>query len=285
MGEAAVKITETAEGAVAAPKKKVISTATWIAGGIMGMLLLGLGILDYLKYAGPLAAQTMPITIAINIMPLFVGIIMLVVAMSFGKGGTIRLTWSLFAAAYISIAIGSIIWTVLYSQLGHDPWPSVADIFYTLLYPLEFAALLLAARSYRTIASFRTPLIVSAVVGVVAAVVVYFTVLAPFVFAAAGSLPPVGLALSVFNPLADCFLLLAPAVMLGMLLRRLGTGRIAWPWYIVVASMMATGVADSYYSYIKFAGQTNMLVTDMGWLACELLLLLAAFVARDVYRS
>jgi hypothetical protein len=285
MGEAAVKLNDAAGEPVPAKSGSVISSMTWITGGSMVALLVVLGILDYYRYAGPLAAQTMPITWAFNIAPLIVGIVMLMIAMSFGKGGTIRLTWSLFAAAEISIGVGAIIWTVLYTQLGHDPWPSVADFFYTMLYPLEFLALFFAIRGYRGVAKFKTPLMITAAIAVAGFALVYFTVIGPLVLAAASQLPPIGLALMLFNPSADVFLLLAPAVLLALACRALGSGRIAWPWYVVAVSMVAESIADAAYTYMKFTGATNMLVTDVGWLAAGLFLLLGAFVARDVYRS
>lgn len=265
-------------------RERWVSPATrnsiWMAAAI----LILLGGVDVLNSLGVIPGVGRAATVLITLVPLGVGIAMLPVVLSFGTGGTIRLQWIMFSSAMLSAGIGAVLWVTLYLLSGHDPFPSMADVFYTALYPLVLVGLVLAILGYRGIVRFRIPVIVASCVGIAGAAIVYLTVLKPFIFSASASqLSGAALALSIFNPLADCLLLLVPAVLLGLLVRQLGAGRIAWPWWMVVVAVILLAFGDSAYSYAKFAGITNTVFVDLGWMTAALLILVATNVARDVY--
>ena len=77
---------------------------------------------------------------------------------------------------------------------------------------------------------------------------------------------------------------LAPAVTLALVIRQLGAGRLAWPWWIVVVGALVFAVADSLYSYVDWSGAGSSTLLDLGWMSANLLFAVAALVARDVYR-
>ena len=56
------------------------------------------------------------------------------------------LPWLLLAAGLVSFVAGEITWHVYWFGLGQDPFPSLADIFYLVGYPLLAAGLLVLAR-------------------------------------------------------------------------------------------------------------------------------------------
>jgi hypothetical protein len=286
MGEAAARVVETGGGGAPDPRPKVISRVTLTSAALMAVAAVGIAVVDYLRLSGMSGPIATGVIIVMNLVPLAVGIHMLPIALSFGKGGSIRLQWTLFTLAMLSVGVGGVIWLVLYSMIGRDPFPSLADVFYAPLYLLIMAGLLLAILGYRGIADFRLPVAVGALVGAGGAVLEYVVVLRPFVLSAsAGSMSLMARVLSVAYPLADCFLIIMPAVILGLVVTRLGSGRIAWPWWVLVVASLILAVADSAYSYVKFAGVTNTLLPDVGWIVAALLTGLAALVARDVYKS
>ncbi|MBB2901815.1 diguanylate cyclase (GGDEF)-like protein [Kineococcus radiotolerans] len=57
--------------------------------------------------------------------------------------------WWLLAAGLMAWALGDVSYTVCYTWLGWDTYPSVPDVFYVLAYPLIAAALLRMARQAR----------------------------------------------------------------------------------------------------------------------------------------
>lgn len=48
----------------------------------------------------------------------------------------IQLAWTILALAQLSYAIGDVIWAFIEVGLGQQPFPSVADVFYVIYYPL-----------------------------------------------------------------------------------------------------------------------------------------------------
>jgi diguanylate cyclase (GGDEF)-like protein len=53
-----------------------------------------------------------------------------------------RLGWALIGAGLLSWALGEFLWTFVVSEMKPQPYPSIADVFYLLLYPLEIAGVI-----------------------------------------------------------------------------------------------------------------------------------------------
>jgi uncharacterized membrane protein YhaH (DUF805 family) len=122
-------------------------------------------------------------------------------------------------------------------------------------------------------------------VGAIAFAAVYLLVLRPYIFpASVNGLGAWGLVVSTLYPVADVFLMIAPTTALALVVRRLGNGRIAWPWILLVFAVIVFAVADTAYSYADWSGAGTSMLTDIGWTVANLLFALAALVARDVYR-
>ena len=57
-----------------------------------------------------------------------------------------RLGWALIGAGLASWALGEFLWTFVVSEMQPQPYPSIADVFYLLLYPLEIAGVFTLVR-------------------------------------------------------------------------------------------------------------------------------------------
>ncbi|MDO9557902.1 MAG: hypothetical protein Q7J82_10070 [Coriobacteriia bacterium] len=194
--------------------------------------------------------------------------------------------WTLIAAGMAAFAIGDIVWAVLELGMGLDPYPSIADFFYPLEYVFFMAAMVMAILSYSKLVKTRKPMLIGSAVAATGIAVVYLALLKPFIFPAGpDELDALGKFVSTLYPLGDIVFMLAPAVILGLVISQLGTGRFAWPWWIVVVGALIFALTDSYYAYADWSGSGLTAAMDLGWIATHMLFASAALVARDVYHS
>lgn len=206
----------------------------------------------------------------------------IIVAARVGLNESVGRQWMLIGAGVASFAIGDILWTIFELYLGIDPFPSAADFFYVLEYAFFLAAIVLAIRAYSGLVQTRIPAVVGALVAVVGIGVMYFVLLRPYIFPDTSGLE---LVVSTLYPVGDVAFMLAPAVSLALVVRQLGAGRLAWPWWIVVAGALVFALTDGYYSYADWAGLGVTAALDMGWLVANLLFACAALVARRVFET
>lgn len=264
--------------------ESVISSRTRTVAGLM-LLAIAIGAtLDYLAYTGPLADYAQLILAGLTLVPLVVAALILGVARGFG--GAVKKQWMTLGAGMLSVGVGNVIFVALYAITGSDPYPSVADVFTLTGYALFAAGLTMAVRAYRGIMDIRRPLAIGAVVGIIAFALVYFTVIGPYVVhAPAGTQSLPTRILNTIYPTLDTLVLLAPAVALGLIVSRLGAGRVAWPWWFVVSSATALALTDAVFAYATYHGYGRTPIIDTGYALAPMLLGFAVFVARDIYDS
>jgi hypothetical protein len=267
-------------------RDSVISSGTRLVGGLMVAAVLVLATFDYLSSIGVLGGASDYVLAALNLVPLAVAALILPVARSLGEGGTIRAQWTLFGLGMLCVGVGNVIFIVLYIATQKDPYPSVADVFTLSGYALFAAGLYLSIRAYKGLLDIRESMLIAAGVAAAALSLVYFTVIGPYVmFSKAGAQPLVTRIFNTVYPVLDTFVLLMPAVALGLLLSKLGAGRVAWPWWLVVAATSTLAVTDTVFAYAGYihAGRTPLI--DSGYAVAPMLLGFAVLVARDIYRS
>ncbi len=269
----------------AVDKRSVISRTTFAVAGALAALLALFYLLDLQLYVETLsdAAYTAVYVYGIALQPLIAGII-LWVAFSFAPGESVRRQWMLIGIAVTMFAIGDVIWMVLELFMGLDPYPSIADIFYSLEYVFFVAAVAFAVKAYSGLVKTRIPLVIGGVVGVVAVAIQYVALLRPYIWAADSGLDGLGVFVSTLYPVGDAIFMIAPAVTLALVIRQLGQGRFVWPWWFVAAGAVVFGLADSWYSYADWAGTGLTAAMDLGWLAANALFAVGALVARDVFK-
>jgi len=211
-------------------------------------------------------------------------VIILVTAFSYGRGELAARPWWLIGAAVAAYAIGDLVWAYIEVIQKADPWPSLADAFYGAEYVLMAAGFVVAALAYRHLADIRIPLAVSGLVAGGIAAALYLLLLGPEIIGSP-DLTPLEKFVSAGYPLADALLLIGPALFLGLLLLRLGTGRLAWPWWAVVAGVVLLAISDTLYSVMSELGTyASGSVIDYGWMAASILIAFGALIARDVAR-
>lgn len=211
--------------------------------------------------------------------------IIIAIAVNIGVRQNVGKQWLLVGLGVAAFAIGDIIWTVLELHLGLDPYPSVADIFYVLEYGFFVAAVVLAIKGYRALTDVRLPILAASSVAIGLVVLIHELLLRPYIFAAGTEeLGLGGLVVSTLYPLGDALFMVAPAIALALAVRTLGTGRLAWPWWIVVVGALVFAVTDAGYAYADWAGIGLTAILDLGWLTANLVFAIAALVARDAYR-
>ncbi len=217
---------------------------------------------------------------------IMLALVIVAVAITIGMKQSVGRQWLLLGLGVTMYAIGDICWTLFDLFLEIDPYPSIADAFYVAEYAFFLAALLLAIRAYSGLVETKRPLIAGVLVAAVGFGVVYAVLLQPYILSA--SLEELGgtwgKIVSILYPVGDVVLMLAPAVALALVVRQLGAGRLARPWWVVVAGALVFALIDSFFVYAEWAGTGLTWWMDIGYLTANLLFAIAALVAKDAYR-
>ncbi|RKS74078.1 diguanylate cyclase (GGDEF)-like protein [Motilibacter peucedani] len=96
------------------------------------------------------------------------------------QSGRARLAWGLLAAGNAVAVVGDVLWVVVETFTGADPYPSVADVAYLLEYPLVAAGLMTVVRARRSSLA-REALVDSSIVTVGLGLLVYVTLVRPLI--------------------------------------------------------------------------------------------------------
>jgi diguanylate cyclase (GGDEF)-like protein len=193
--------------------------------------------------------------------------------------------WYLLAAGQAAIAIGDGIWeTLTITTHGNVPYPSAADPFYLLAYPLWVAALVLATRRRRA-NSERGGAVDAAIVMVGLSMLSFVFLMRPYI-----EDPSAGLFSKIITlayPVGDLFLIGMVAPLVGKRGGQTLSHRLLMGWlllYFVVDTVYAVAVIQGWY----VAGSW----VDAGWLIAYVLLgaaalhpSMAATSRRDAARS
>jgi len=272
----------------ATPRKpSVISAGTIRTAAVLVILLTAFHVLNTISLDGSLSsgASDAVYVFGILLQPLCAAIA-LWAALRIGWSQPVGRQWTLIAIGIAMFAIGDIVWAVIELGMGLDPYPSIADFFYPLEYVFFLAAIVLAIRSYAGLVKTKVPVIAGALVSLAGIAVVYFALLKPYIFPATPEeLDFAGKLVSTLYPVGDIVFMFGPAITLALVIRQLGAGRFAWPWWIVVVGALIFAVTDSFYAYADWSGLGLTPAMDLGWIATHMLFAVAVLVARDVYRS
>ena len=210
-------------------------------------------------------------------------IFILGVAFSFGKGEGLRTQWMFVGLGALSFAIGDLVWTYFEAVRGIDPYPSLADVFYLLQYPLLAWGLIRAGVAYRGLLDVRKPFYIAILIGAIGVAALYFGLLKPVIFTWDDTL--MVKALSSIYPVADVLVGLVPALFLVLVVAQLGGGRFGWPWMAVVVGVTLIALTDTAYSWLAAVElYESPSVIDYGWLLGYSALAVGASIALDIAR-
>lgn len=186
-------------------------------------------------------------------------------------GNRVRIAWTLLALAQLSFTVGEIIWAILEVGFGQSPFPSYADIFYILYYPLFAIGIFLLPRdSIKTESIYKTSIDLG-IVMISAALIFWVFLIIPTVQTIRGN----GLeAILSLNYIVADFVLLF--VLLDMLFNKIKS------FTDSSLILLAGGIGALVFTDTAFAYQSlqNIYVSggflDVGWVLGYLLIGLAA---------
>ena len=182
-----------------------------------------------------------------------------------------RAPWFFLAGGVFFLFIAEVIWVVL-DQMGLETWPSIADVFYLLAYPLQAVAIFLLVRD-RAPGRDRTGLIDAAVITVVMALLSWVFLMEPYV--ADSSLSVLEVGISVAYPIVDI-------VMLGVLTRLVTLQGSRSPAYnMLVIGLVTTLVGDVAYGYVSLTSE----YTPRGWMDATWLIMYILWGASALHPS
>jgi diguanylate cyclase (GGDEF)-like protein len=179
--------------------------------------------------------------------------------------------WVLMALGQLAFVLGDIIWTI-FTILGEEPYPSIADVSYIAGYPLISLGLVLAIRS-RISGGDRAGLLDAAILTTGAGILWWAVVLGPLTALADPS--PIPFAVSVAYPLGDLLLI-------GMALALAVTpGAKGASFRLLVGSLVAMLAADLVFNVMTVAEAYEA----GGWLDSVWLAAYILFAASAAHRS
>lgn len=154
--------------------------------------------------------------------------------------------WALLAAGTAAWAIGDVLWPVL-EHLGRDPFPSVADVFYLLGYPLLAAGLYRMARAQNP-AGDRTAMLDAVVVAIVITLVMWVLFIEPAWTAPEGTLA--SRLLGAAYPVGDVLLVAQLSYLGASARRRRGSLRLLGAALVVVLIADVLFQAEPYLVFL-----------------------------------
>jgi len=182
---------------------------------------------------------------------------------------SIRQAWLFIGLASLCNGIAEILW-LYYTQIGINPFPSLADVFYLLFYPLLLIGILslpyLPARNEHRFMIFLD----MGIVMVVGAMLIWTYILGPII--KQNSTGMAGL-ISLAYPVGDFLILAGLVSLIQRELDSMGRTKVI----LLSVSMISTGLADLLFAVVQNEG-TNIQMVYMNdlWMLSSWALLMAA---------
>ncbi len=238
---------------------RAIGRALWPALGAATALYVGWGLVPgHPFYAGLLTPpRLLGIASVLKLALLALGVAWtLACRRALGADNPVRPAWTLLAAGLGSTLLGQACLAPAQLLRATTPFPSVADVFYVLSYPLFGAAFVKFIGAYQSsglpLGSRRESLVILGVT-VAACLAVGILVLRPVI---AAPMPVLDKALSAAYPALDLALLVPLAVLLRTTLHLRG-GHVGAAWFTVLAGFLFLCGADVLFAYFTALGRTG----------------------------
>ena len=193
------------------------------------------------------------------------------------------IAWGLIALSALVFALGDTTWTVLELGLSEPPFPSLADVFYLLNYPLLLAGVLLLPEK-RVSRGEQIKKVLDAGIVMVAAIIAFWNFLMGPLVDSNLAYPVLEQAILIAYPIGDLVLLWALLRIIYRRSRQQEENDV--PAFLLAASLIVTIVADCIYTYQAFMGTySSGGLLDIGWRAGVLLNGLAGIAQITTIRS
>lgn len=173
-------------------------------------------------------------------------VLMVVMWRTFERGETLWIVWGLLALGMFLWALGEAIWAYYELILDEDPFPSVADVVWTIGYIPLFISFLLRFLSLRTLPTRNQFLIAGGVFLLLLVLGVVF-VIAPIITDDEPG-DRTEQFLTVLYPIGD----LAIAFVALLSVAVLSGGTLSYPWLVLAFGFLVTSVADLVFVYAEW---------------------------------
>jgi hypothetical protein len=197
----------------------------------------------------------------------------------FERGNPARPGWALLAGGLFAFLLAQAVYTFYQLVRGQpSPFPSLADVFFLLGYPLLIAALFAFLRSYRASGFPVGGPGERAAIALVAAVVLA----APLVPLVRAPAPWLHKLLDVAYPLLDAVLMI-PAILLLRIAFRFRGGLVWRVWLALLGGFACNWVGDTAFAYFSQLGRPHLApLVDIGYLLAFAGLALGVLYQRDL---
>ena len=193
------------------------------------------------------------------------------------------IAWGLIALSTLAFALGDTIWAILELGLSEPPFPSLADVFYLLYYPLLLAGVLLLPEKPAS-RSEQIKKVLDAGIVMVAAILAFWNFLMGPLVASNREYPILDQVILIAYPVGDIVLLWALLRIIYKRSRKQKEDDV--PAFLLAASLLLTIVADCIYTYQAFMGTYfSGGILDVSWRAGILLTGLAGMSQITTIRS
>jgi diguanylate cyclase (GGDEF)-like protein len=222
--------------------------------------------------------------IASPVIDLFAGITIFITARQSARHSRqLGIAWGMIALSMLAFAVGDIIWAVLELGLSEPPFPSLADVFYLLFYPLLLAGVLLLPEKPAS-RSEQIKKVLDAGIVMVAATLAFWNFLMGPLVASNRDYPFLEQAILIAYPVGDLVLLWA---MLRIIYKRSPQHKESdVATFLLAAGLAVTIVADCIYTYQAFMGTyVSGSLLDIAWRASNLLIGLGGISQVTAIRS
>ena len=173
----------------------------------------------------------------------------------------LRWGWLLLCLALLSNATAEGLWFYLELILRVDPFPSIADPFYLLYYPLFLLGLLVFPAAPSARRERITLWLDLSIIMTTAGMVFWFYFLAPLSISAGQSLADV---VALAYPVGDLLLIAGVLALIQRDIERVNQ----WTLIALGIGMLTTAVSDAFFAYYEINGLAyRMPLLNIGWLA------------------
>ncbi|MFW9991152.1 MAG: hypothetical protein ACFFD4_03750 [Candidatus Odinarchaeota archaeon] len=176
------------------------------------------------------------------------GIIYILVAQKFNLETTSGKIWLLLGIGFVFWGIGDFLWAIFEIVLSTDnPFASFPDVAWMLGYPFFFAGLLWEFKIIDIEVEKRN-VVLLLLFDIAIALIVSFLVLIPILTYTEEVIPLFDLTIYLYYPIADLLIIFIT----GLIFLKFRGGKIAWPWFIVVAGFFIMSIADTYFNWLTW---------------------------------
>ncbi len=171
-----------------------------------------------------------------------------------GSGNPARRPWLLLGAGLTSMSVGQFLLLSYQYWTGASPFPSPADFWFVLSYPLIIMALVSFGVTYTRSGFSAAGLKSFAIIMVIAVAVIAWPVLMPVATSNAG---PLSKALNLAYPSLDLLLMVPVAVLLRITGRFRGGA--VWPiWLSLLVGFVFVAAGDILFAYLSALGHNEL---------------------------